>query len=56
MNKIFAKTLETLFLGHSWDFLSPPRQAYLKFFFKNWDPLLFLLYDITLYGKKNIKS
>ena len=52
MNKTFAKTLETLFLGHLWDFLNSPSQVYLNFFFKNWDPLLFLLYDVKLYGKK----
>ena len=34
MNKIFAKTLETLFLGHFLDFLSPTSQAHPNYFSK----------------------
>ena len=56
MNKIFAKTLETLFLGHFWDFLSPSSQAHLNFLFKNWDLSLFLLYYIKLHGKEIEKA
>ena len=34
MDKIFAKTPKTLFLGHFLNFLSPPSQAYVNFFKK----------------------
>ena len=45
MDKIFAKTLKTLL----WDFLSPPSQADLKFFWKA-GIKLFLHYDEKRYG------
>ena len=50
MNKIFSKTLETLFLGHFGDFIA--LQAHQNFLFKNWDSSLFLLYDVKLQENK----
>ena len=52
MDKIFAKALKTLL----WDFLSPPSQDDLKFFFTNGDPSLFLLADVKFYGEKIEKT
>ena len=52
MDKIFAKTLKTLF----WDFSSSPSQADLKFFFKNWDQTFLTLWWETLWGKKTEKT
>ena len=48
MDQIFARTLKTLLC----DFLSPPSQAHLNFFLKNWDPSLFLFYDVKIHGGK----
>ena len=52
MDKIFAKTLKTLF----WDFSSSPSQADLKFFSKNWDQTFLTLWWETLWGKKTEKT
>ena len=49
MDKIFAKTAKTLLYG----LVSPPSPS--KLICKNWDPSLFLLYDVKLHGKKKKK-
>ena len=51
MDKIFAKTLKTLF----WNFSSSPSQANLMIFSKT-EIRLFLLYDEKLYGERKQKK
>ena len=48
MDRIFAKTLKNLTLGT----FKPSKPSPSERIFKNWDPLLFLLYDVKLHGKK----
>ena len=48
MDTIFAKSLKTLLFGLFKLCKSSPSNL----IFQNWDPSLFLLYDVKLYGKK----
>ena len=48
MDKIFTKTLKNLTLGT----FKPSKPSPSELIFKNWDPSLFLLYDVKLHGKK----
>ena len=50
MDKIFTKTVKTLLYG----LLSPPSPS--NFICKNWDPAVFLLYDVKLHGTKIEKT
>ena len=50
MDKIFTKTVKTLLYG----LLSPPSPS--KLICKNWDPAVFLLYDVKLHGTKIEKT
>ena len=48
MDTIFAKSLKTLLFG----LFKPCKSNPSNLIFQNWDPSLFLLYDVKLYGKK----
>ena len=52
MDQIFAKTLKNLTLGT----FKPSRPSPSELIFKNWDPSLFLIYDVKLHGKKIEKT
>ena len=47
MDKIFAKTLKNLTLGT----FKPSKPSPSELIFKNWDPSLFLLYDVKIQEK-----
>ena len=52
MDKIFAKTPKKLAVGT----VKPSKPSPSELIFKNWDPSIFLLYDVKLYEKKNRKN
>ena len=54
MYKSFAKIQTTLFVGHLWAYSIRLRPS--ELFFKIWDTLLFLLYNVIRNGKKLEKT
>ena len=53
MDKIFAKTLKTLYNLRTF---KPSKPSPSELIFKNWDPLLILLYDVKLHGERLDKT